>query len=249
MLILLPPSETKREGGEGSRVAVAGLRFPRLAGLRRILVKEVALLARDPAASMIALKLGPRLADEVGRNRVVASSPTMPALDRYTGVLFDALDAASLTEVERQFAGQNVVIHSALFGPVSAMDHIPAYRLSHDSRLPGIQLKRHWQEAVARELGGSGLTLDLRSEGYVALGPVTANPNAFYLRVVSAGPDGMVRAMNHFNKSAKGLLTRQIIQNATDFASITELLAWAVAAGIDLTLGGSGELVLVVPGH
>lgn len=249
MLILLPPSETKRQGGHSPHLAIGGLRFSGLAALRRSLLKQVALLARDPAASMTALKLGPRLADEVGRNLVVAKSPTMPALDRYTGVLFDALDAESLSLAARAFAGEHLVIHSALFGPVSALDGIPAYRLSHDSKVPGIQLKRYWSEAVSRELRGSGLILDLRSEGYVGLGPVAGNPQSFFLRVVTVGPDGAVRALNHFNKSAKGLLTRQILSNGVAFSSVDELLAWAREAGVGLSSGGPGELVLVVPGH
>jgi len=249
MLILLPPSETKRTGGLDPHLSVAGLRFPGLAALRRSLVRDVAHLARDPAASMVALKLGPRLADEVGRNLVLAKSPTMPALDRYTGVLYDALDAASLAEEARRFAGEHLVIHSALFGPVSALDAIPAYRLSHDSRVPGIQLKRYWSAAVTRELSGGGLILDLRSEGYVGLGPVAGNPQSYFLRVVTIGPDGTSRALNHFNKSAKGLLTRQLLMNGEDFESVPELLDWAVQAGIGLTLGGPGELVLVASGH
>ena len=61
----------------------------------------------------------------------------MPAIDRYTGVLFDALDAPSLDADAREFARETVVVHSALFGLVGALDEIPAYRLSHDSRLPG----------------------------------------------------------------------------------------------------------------
>jgi cytoplasmic iron level regulating protein YaaA (DUF328/UPF0246 family) len=249
MLILLPPSETKRTGGQDPRLAVASLRFPGLSALRRALVKDVALLARDKDASMFALKLGPRLADEVGRNLVLDRSPTMPALDRYTGVLYDALDASSLSLEARAFAGEHLVIHSALFGPVSALDGIPAYRLSHDSRLPGIQLKRYWSQAVSRELGNHRLILDLRSEGYVGLGPVAGNPQAFFLRVVTVGPDGTVRAVNHFNKSAKGLFVRQLLIEGRDFDSVDELLAWAESTGIGLTLGGLGELVLVAGGH
>ncbi len=249
MLILLPPSETKRTGGQDPRLSVGGLRFPRLGTLRRSLVKDVVLLAQDPAASMLALKLGPRLADEVGRNLVLAKSPTMPALDRYTGVLYDALDSASLAVEARRFAGEHLVIHSALFGPVSALDAIPAYRLSHDSRVPGIQLRRYWSSAVTRELSGNRLILDFRSEGYVALGPVAGNPQAYFLRVVTIGTDGVSRSLNHFNKSAKGLLTRHLLLNGEDFDSVDDLLVWAVQAEIDLTLGGPGELVLVASGR
>ena len=90
---------------------------------------------------MAALKLGRTQASEVDRNRALTSSPTMPALDRYTGVLYDALDAPTLAPAAREFAGRHVLWHSARFGPVGALDLVPAYRLSHDSRLTGHPLK------------------------------------------------------------------------------------------------------------
>jgi len=46
MLFLLPPSETKRPGGEpDSRLALASLRFPALTGARRTVLDAVAELA------------------------------------------------------------------------------------------------------------------------------------------------------------------------------------------------------------
>ena len=53
----------------------------------------MAKLSRNRETSIRALKLGPKQAAEVDRNRAIRRSPTMPALERYTGVLYDALDA------------------------------------------------------------------------------------------------------------------------------------------------------------
>ena len=101
MLILLPPSETKRAGGTGRSLSLDRLRFPGLTDARRSLTEDVTALSLDTDASVAALKLGPKQRGEVESNRMLWESPTLPALDRYTGVLFDALDAASLSEEAR----------------------------------------------------------------------------------------------------------------------------------------------------
>lgn len=134
MLILLPPSETKRSGGDGPPLDLAALSFPALTPARRQALAAVRALSRNLAAAAGMLRLGPASATEAARNRVVATSPTMPALDRYDGVLYDELDAASLPSAARRFAAGQLAIASALFGLTGALDPIPAYRLSYDSR-------------------------------------------------------------------------------------------------------------------
>ena len=96
VLVLLPPSETKRAGGAGPPLSMSALSFPELDPLRKVLVDELVELARDVIASRAALGLSPRQDDEIARNAALVSSPTLPALHRYTGVLYDALDAGSL---------------------------------------------------------------------------------------------------------------------------------------------------------
>lgn len=247
MLILLPPSETKRDGGDGGSFDSNSLEYPSLNTQRRVLVRELGALALDSEAMMSALKLGRTQAAEVQRNRTLGTSPTMAALDRYTGVLYDALAAPSLSPAAREFAGRHVVVHSALLGPVGALDLVPAYRLSHDSRVPGHPLKKHWAGAVGRALAGAeGLVLDLRSEAYVALGAAPAGPESLFLRVVTEAPGGQKRALNHFNKKSKGEFTRAILEHGRDFASAQELLDWAPSAGFRLHRGAPGELELVV---
>jgi cytoplasmic iron level regulating protein YaaA (DUF328/UPF0246 family) len=245
VLILLPPSETKREGGEAARLDVSRLRFSTLTATRQRVIRELGTLSRDEDASLRALKISARQRSEVLRNRTLTTSPTMPAIDRYTGVVFDALDAASLTPEARLFAASHLVIQSALLGPIGAMDPIPAYRLSHDSKLPGIHLAKTWSSVVPHELGADGeLVLDFRSEAYVALSPLRPGTNSWFLRVVTESADGSVRALNHFNKKSKGLLTRALLTHAHDLASIDAVLTVARDAGYRLELGDPGEIRL-----
>lgn len=247
MIVLLPPSETKRAGGPaGSRLDLGALAFPALTGGRRAALAALAELVRDPIAARRALKLSGRQAGEVDVDRAVESSPTMPAIDRFDGVLFDALDAASLPDSARRRAGESVVVASALFGVVSALDPIPAYRLSADSRLPGLPLRRHWAPAVTAELEAiDGFVLDARSEAYAALGPAPAGSSRF-LRVVTRDAAGTRRALNHFNKAAKGRLVRRLLTSTAWPGSLDDLRDWARDEGAELADGAPGELELVV---
>jgi cytoplasmic iron level regulating protein YaaA (DUF328/UPF0246 family) len=250
LLILLPPSETKRDGGDPqAQLDLAALSFPELTKPRRAALAGLRAVSRSLDGSMAALKLGPTQRFEIERNRSVKTSGVMPAVERYTGVLYDALDVASLGPAAREFLGRHVVIHSALFGLVRADDPLPAYRFSHDSRIPGTSLARLWSSANAAVLAQhDGLILDLRSESYVHLGP--APGHGVFLRVVTEGDDGTRRALNHFNKHGKGDLVRRLAENGEQFDTVDALVGWARAAGIRLEPGPADslarELVLIV---
>ncbi|MEO5535179.1 MAG: peroxide stress protein YaaA [Pseudolysinimonas sp.] len=246
MFILLPPSETKRLGGiAGSTLDLPALSFPELTSARKQTLAAVKVLSRNLAAAAAMLRLGPASASEAGRNRTLTSSPVMPAIDRYDGVLFEELDAASLPAQARQFAAEHVAIGSALFGLSGALDPIPAYRLSHDSRLPGTTVGRIWRTPLSTAVAGiPGLLLDLRSEGYAHLGPIPNRPDAVYLRVVSEDGAGRTRALNHFNKKGKGAFTRALLLAGIDHPDVDSLLEWARNSGIHLEPGVPGELDL-----
>jgi cytoplasmic iron level regulating protein YaaA (DUF328/UPF0246 family) len=242
MLLILPPSETKRDGGvDGSKLDLGALSFPELTRQRGTALAALRRVSASFSASSAALKLSPSQRFEIERNRGVRSSPVLPAVDRYTGVLYDALDAGSLNGAARRFAEEHLVVHSALFGLVRGADAIPSYRLSHDSRLPGLVLRRLWAPAITSVLDTApGLVLDLRSESYVHLGPA---PGAWFVRVVS----GEGRALNHFNKHGKGSFVRSIAIAGLDHADVDSLLHWAAGIGVPLRRAGD-ELQLTVEG-
>lgn len=247
MLILLPPSETKRPGGRRRALDAASLALSSLAPQREAVVSALVALSADEDATVRVLKLGGTQRAEVAVNAALREAPTMPAIDRYTGVLFDALDAASLPAGARRWLGAHVLVHSAPFGPVSALDPIPAYRLGASASLPGLPaLTKVWADAVTAALAEDQprFVLDLRSEAYVALGRVPASVESVYVRVVSEGEGGAVRALNHFNKHAKGALVRRLAEDRPRVASRAGFVRWADAAGLRVRAGSPGELEL-----
>jgi cytoplasmic iron level regulating protein YaaA (DUF328/UPF0246 family) len=213
-------------------------------------VASVVALSTDPERAAKVLKLSPRQLGEIEVNAALRTAPTLPAVDRYTGVLFDALDASALDGPARAWLGRRALIQTALLGPVGALDPIPSYRLAAGASLPGLPpLRRVWADAVRGAFGVlQGLVIDLRSEAYAALGPVPDGVASTYVRVVSEGADGTVRALNHFNKKSKGLLVRRLAQDRPDLRSVDDLAAWAAAAGLVIRRGATeGETELVAP--
>lgn len=247
MRVLLPPSETKRAGGAGRPLHVCGLHLPALASQREQTATALVDLAADPALAAKVLGLGPRQLGEIVHNAALRTSPTMAAVDRYTGVLFDALDPATLDADGRDWLARHVLIHSAPFGPVGALDAIPAYRLAAGASIPGLPpLRRVWADAVTTALATEeSFILDLRSAAYVRLGPLPPGVPAMAPTVVSEGADGTVRALNHFNKHAKGAFVRALAEQRPDPANAAELSEWARAAGFTVRMAGAGwELVV-----
>lgn len=251
MRVLLPPSETKREGGSARPLDIGALAFEELSPLRERIVSALVDLASRPGECMRVLKLGPKLSHEVDRNASLRTSPTMPAIDRYTGVLFDGLEADTLTGTSREDVLASTYIQSALWGPISAGDVIPTYRLSSTSRLPslGHSTQVLWASATSNLEGlWSGFTLDMRSESYAAMTAPPAESEWFYLRVATRDSSGRVSALNHFNKKAKGELLRSLAISGGLSAIRTrnDLLDWAGGHGWTMNQSSATEVTVLV---
>jgi hypothetical protein len=246
VLVLLPPSETKAPGGDGPPLDPEALSFPQLTPVRARLADALVELAGDPARARAALGLSVQQDDEIARNAALRTSATLPALTRYTGVLYDALDVRSMTRTQRARAARRLAVGSALFGLVRADDPVPAYRLSAGSALPGLPtLRSLWKPALSPVLAAvDDLVVDLRSGSYAALAPV---PGAVTVQVLSERPDGTRAVVSHFNKAHKGRLARLLATTAREPGDVVRLRALLRRAGLHVEHDGHTALTLVVP--
>lgn len=133
MLVLLPPSEGKTAGGSGPPLGRRlGLSLPALAPGRRALVGALRAAAeRDPVALATGLRLPPGLAAAaLAADRCVTRAPTVPALDRYTGTVYAALDVATLSAAARHRAETGLLVFSGLWGVLRGGDAVPDLRSS-----------------------------------------------------------------------------------------------------------------------
>lgn len=246
MIVLLPPSETKRAGGDGPALALESLNSPELNPVRAEMIDDLVALAADRGASRTALGLSAGQDAEIDRNAALRSAPTMPALHRYTGVLYDALDAESLRGASATRAASRLAVVSALFGLVRADDPIPAYRLSAGSRLPGRPtLAARWRpalEPVLSRLAERELVVDLRSGSYAGLGRA---PGAVTVEVVAEHADGRRTVVSHFNKAHKGRLARALAATRSEPSDAAAVAAVARRAGMRVERRGDHLTVVV----
>ncbi len=247
MIVLLPPSETKRVGGDGPPLRIEALGSPGLGPLRSTLVDELVALAADPPACRRALGISASQDAEIDRNAALRTAPTLPAIHRYTGVLYDALDVESLRGATASRARARLAVGSALFGLLRADDPVPAYRLSAGSKLPGQPtLAARWRpvlEPVLTELARDELIVDLRSGSYAALGRL---PGAVEVDVLSERADGQRTVITHFNKAHKGRLARVLAGSRSEPTDAAGVAAVARRAGLRVERSGN-QLTVVVP--
>jgi cytoplasmic iron level regulating protein YaaA (DUF328/UPF0246 family) len=127
-----------------------------------------------------------------------------------------------------------------LFGLISATDRIPWYRLSANTALPKVSLKNLWrehQEAAYARLVDLPI-IDLRSKAYVDLAPIPADLDSYWVEVVAEDSKGQRRALNHFNKTAKGEFVGAFVRAKSAPKTMTQLKAVAKKAGLGLEVEG-----------
>jgi len=219
VLILLPPSEGKFAPRRGTPLDLAALDFGDLTAARESVLTALVELCAGPADHAAAtLGLGPTQAEEVRRNADLRRAPATRADRIYTGVLYDALDLGSLDAAARRRATRSLVIMSSLFGAVRPNDPIPAYRLSGDTKLPGLGIvSTHWRTHLGPVLttaAGNGLVIDLRSSTYAGFWRPPPALRVATVRVLhQVGTER--RVVSHFNKATKGRLVRDLLTDGS----------------------------------
>jgi hypothetical protein len=243
MIFLLPPSETKEPGGKRRAKALS---HKELEKTRKLLQQVLIETCKTPTQAAKALKLGPKQLGEIAVNLDLGNPRCLPALDRYTGTLYDALKEGGITAAMRTRASKTVFIQSSFFGLISAADEIPNYRMSATSKLPGLNLKKLWQEAheavwpnYAKEI-----VIDMRSNSYAELAPVPEKPACYTLDVVLEDKKGKRTRLNHFNKQAKGQFLRSALTISPAPKTVADLKAVAELAHLKLEVSGKKFLLI-----
>ena len=231
VLILLPPSESKtaRSGGKPSKPELVS--FPELASTRTAVAEALARVSGQPDAPAL-LGVSTNLRADIAHNVCLDCAPAVPVADLYTGVLYDALDLASMDSATRRRANRWLVVISALFGALRLTDKIPPYRLSMSVNLDMLgPLRAVWRTPLASVLpkaAGHGVIVDCRSSTYAAAWVPQGALAARWVQV-------HVRGATHMTKHTRGLVARHLCEQGVD-ARTPEALQRIVAQHFETTL-------------
>jgi len=218
-IILLPPSEGKAEGGvkkASNKWSPASGTFGKALAVPRTEVVAALRKAKGGDATLLGVK-GDHLERAKRANSSLHGAPVLPAWQRYTGVVWDHLDIASLTTTQRTRALSSIVIVSGLLGLVRADDPIPDYRLKMGARLkPFGTMAGWWRDTVSTALNtyARGLVVvDLLPLEHRKAIEMDEDNVGEYLRIGLFERSG--KAGGHDAKAAKGRLARHLIINSS----------------------------------
>lgn len=237
-VLLLPPSEGKAEGGRRRGRARVPRSFPELSTARNEVSGALgrAMADRALAGRLLGVR-GEALDAAVRANCSLRDGPVLPAIDRYTGVLYDHLDATSLGAAAQRRLRTRTLVVSGLWGLVRPDDPLPAYKLKMDAALPPLgRLGTWWRprlSPVLDEVTAGAVVWDLLPAAHAR---VWAEPDrAPALRVTVAFAAEQRRAgaiartaITHWSKALKGALARHLLSStpsAPTRAGVVEMLA------------------------
>jgi len=140
------------------------------------------------------------------QNEDIFKSRCAPAIDRYTGVVYQHLDWNSLTNEAKEYMKKNVFIFSGLFGMTTPSTLIPDYKL----KMNVLSLQYHWTPILTEALKSEDLIFDLLPQVYrKAYSP---NKNTIQIEFKVEGK-GSTRSAGHFGKAVKGKFIRFLSMN------------------------------------
>ncbi|HLX35837.1 MAG TPA: peroxide stress protein YaaA [Candidatus Limnocylindrales bacterium] len=218
MLIIVPPSESKRPAPEsGPALDLAGLSFPELTSTRALLIEALVTTSARPDAFR-RLGLRPSHAPEIARNTWLTELPTIPVLDLYTGPLHAGLDAARLSLPAKARLRDGLVVSSALWGLLRPSDHVPPYRLHVNARPIGIdRIDATWRAVlpdVLAAVAGDRLVVDLRSIYYQAMGLPKGLEDRTVALKIDQGPNHQVGDV--IAKRVRGEAAHHLLESAVE---------------------------------
>ena len=213
--LLLPPTEGKALDGKPNIrwTYDAGIFGDALATQRALVVAQ---LRKEKGGAQKLLGVsGAHLTRAQSSNMQLVGAPCLPAWQRYTGVVWDHLDLASLTATQRNTFVKRIIVPSGLLGLVRADDQIPDYRLKMGARLaPFGTMSKFWNETITDALVAlvkKKVVIDLLPNEHRAAINWSLLDNVVRVDLVSHS--GAIVG-GHNAKAAKGLLARHLLVSA-----------------------------------
>ncbi len=218
LIILLPPSEGKALSGEtGTKFTESSGTFGKSLGKQRASVITALRDVHGGSPKLLGVS-GAHLARAQQANLAVRGAKTLPASQRYTGVVWDHLDLSSLPTALQKDAAKNIVIVSGLLGLVAAGDPTPDYRLKIGASLtPMGKLSSWWRDELSRSLNkycADAVVISLLPQEHSAAFVADNKLINSYLYLDLATKSGT--AGGHDAKAAKGRLARHLLLNQAD---------------------------------
>lgn len=199
MFVLIPPSEGKAGDEKPSKQCLA----PALVKDSKGVLAHLKGLSPAEQQKFYGVKQTDKAALVHAMNLKSAKAPAIPAIERYTGVVYQHLDFQSLRQ--KAYARKKLLFISAYFGLIPAGEAIPNYKLPINTWL--VKYWRDLNSARLEALAKGKPVLNLLSQSYAKAVQYE------HLITVDFRVAGGKKSAGHFGKAIKGKFLRYLMEN------------------------------------
>ena len=145
------------------------------------------------------------------------NSPTLPSIERFSGVMFKAIHYFSLDLAEQERFNESTLFIDGMFGLIKPQDFLPEYKLKISSKFLDINLTKFWKERLKGEFDSlfrNKLVIDILPEAHRKV--VSKNENTQYLEISFVDlKNGKYKQAGHNSKELKGEFVRYLVSFTT----------------------------------
>ncbi|OJU87743.1 hypothetical protein BGO17_02010 [Candidatus Saccharibacteria bacterium 49-20] len=240
--ILLHSSKTMRQPMQSS----THVQKPALEDEARELTEILKTLSREELQKVMAIS--PKMAETTYEliHSWHDSAPTLAAIDIFLGDIYSGLQATTLSDDDRRYANEHLVILSGLYGALRALDTIQPYRLEMGYKLPGMNLYEFWSDTIAKLLPAQRPIVNLSAVEYTkAVLPYMKATRVISPKFLTVSPKtGEPTFVTVHAKIARGAFAKWMIQHRIE--STAQLLEFnEIGYSYEPTLSTETEPVFV----
>jgi len=225
-IILIPSSEGKKTGGDESKIYrvvknnkknnyfMKDLWIERenIYGKLRETISEMNF---DALEKILDLK-GNNLKIAIEKNEDLLNQETLVAIERFSGVMFQAINYKGLNDKEKNLFNRSAIIVDALFGLLKPEDLIPDFKLKLSSKLKDLNLIDFWKvnlkPILSKEFEGK-IVIDILPDNFRKTIPSDLIEINDYVRVkFMENKSGKTINVGHNSKQLKGEFIRYLLK-------------------------------------
>lgn len=213
-IILLPPSEGKNKDGESDESSFS---FQKLNLSRELILnKLLETISKEPESKLEKLfdVKGINLIQTLEINSNIRKSKTLKAIERYSGVMFKAINYENMSINQKQNFDNSVLFIDGLFGLLKPLDLIPNYKLKINSKLQDIDVTKFWKselETYLDNLFKNKLIIDILPQAHR-----NVIADKFKEKLIEISfyeiKNGKLKNVGHASKKLKGEIINYIVK-------------------------------------
>ncbi|MCR4941238.1 MAG: YaaA family protein [Campylobacter sp.] len=208
MKILFSPSEAKSSLSSKIKVCEKNFTFPQLYAKRLEILNSYEKFIENATDSELCKLFGLKKFSQNLRENLFEKG-CIKAIERYSGVAYEALGYALLDKKAKTYIDENTIIFSNLFGPVLGGDLLPEYKLKQGEKFGGLNLEKFYNENFSQcldEFLRDELIIDLRAAFYEKFYEIKSE---FYTFKFIKNK----KVLSHYAKAYRGKVLKQLAIN------------------------------------